>query len=75
MCLSAPKPKIVKAPAPMPLPPAPNKAGESTKKPQSMVGKGKDKRRRGTARQSLVVKQDSRPTGVNTNKGGVGVYS
>ncbi len=57
----------------MPLPPAPNKAGESTKKPQSMVGKGKDKRRRGTARQSLVVKQDSRPTGVNTNKGGVGV--
>ena len=72
MCLSAPKPKIVKAPAPMPTPPAPNVAGDATRKPKSMVGKGKEKRKRGTARQSLVI---NRPSGINTNTGGTGVYS
>ena len=77
MCLSAPTPKIIKPPAPMLAPKSPAKAAEVTRKPSATVGKGKSKRRRGSSRDSLVIRNNQNPTSGsnNTNTGGVGVYS
>ena len=71
MCFAKKPKQIVAAPIPRaPEPVQPAKVDRGS--PSKVTSKGKS-RRRGTARNDLVI--DKTPSGVNTGTKGVGVYS